>query len=262
MVGYSYRWNDAGTDAELVSASGTDKEFTVQTAAGGRKQVWHYPSRAECMVCHSRAANFVLGLCEVQMNKAHDYGTCTSNQLRELEHLGVLKSDYPGEANGKVRENGAAKGLTGKELDGYATGQSPQPNQRAPKASSLLTQPPAALRQLVDPYDREQELGARAKSWLHANCSSCHVEAGGGNAAIDLEFTTLLDKMRVIDVKPMHHTFDLLDARLVAPGRPERSVLLTRVGRRGASQMPPLSSNRVDDRGVALLTAWITSLPE
>ena len=78
-VGYSYRWNDAGTDAELVSASGTDKEFTVQTAAGGRKQVWHYPSRAECMVCHSRAANFVLGLCEVQMNKAHDYGACTNN---------------------------------------------------------------------------------------------------------------------------------------------------------------------------------------
>ena len=53
-------------------------------ATGFREQVWHYPSRAECMVCHSRAANFVLGLSSLQMNKIHDYGGCSDNQLREL----------------------------------------------------------------------------------------------------------------------------------------------------------------------------------
>ena len=43
------------------------------------------------MVCHSRAANFVLGLTELQMNKIHDYGGVQDKQLRTLEHLGVFK---------------------------------------------------------------------------------------------------------------------------------------------------------------------------
>ena len=61
---------------------------------GVRKQTWHYPSRAECMVCHSRAANWVLGLTELQMNKVHDYGKVRDNQLRTLEHLGVLRVSW------------------------------------------------------------------------------------------------------------------------------------------------------------------------
>ncbi|QEL13660.1 PQQ-dependent sugar dehydrogenase [Limnoglobus roseus] len=259
-AGYSYLWNDAGTDAELVGGGGLDKEFTVKTAAGERKQVWHYPSRSECMVCHSRAANFVLGLCEVQMNKSHDYGTCTSNQLREWEHLGLLKYDGVSEARGKPREWGEAKGLKGKELDDFVAVHGQQPNQRQPKGSSLLHQSPAAFRKLVDPYDAKQDLTARAKSWLHANCSSCHVEAGGGNAAMELEFTTALDKMRILDVKPLHHTFDFADAKLIAPGHPERSVLLKRASLRGPHQMPPLSSTCVDERGVAMLKEWIEAM--
>ena len=82
-----YVWNDAGTDATLVGAAGLDRE--VATDAG--TQVWHYPSRVECMVCHSRAQNFVLGLCEVQMNKDHDYASgVRDNQLRVLDHVGRL----------------------------------------------------------------------------------------------------------------------------------------------------------------------------
>ena len=46
----------------------------------------------------------------------------------------------------------------------------------------------------------------------------------GGNAAMELEFGTALDKMRVLDVAPLHHTFDLPDAKLIAPGSPEGSA--------------------------------------
>ena len=258
--GYTYLWNDVGTDAELLPAGGTDKEFTIKTATGVRKQVWHYPSRAECMVCHSRAANFVLGLCELQMNKDHDYGTCTNNQIREYEHLGLLKTNYTAEIDAMPRANGEVKGLTGKELDEYAKDHSQQPDQRTAKTSKLFGQPPSTLKKLVDPFDPKQDLTARAKSWLHTNCSSCHIEAGGGNATIDLEFTTALDKMRLVDVKPLHHTFDLPDARLIAPSHPNRSVLLKRISLRGPHQMPPLSTNRVDERGVALITEWIQSM--
>jgi putative heme-binding domain-containing protein len=51
--GYSYRWNDQGTDAELVAADGA--EFTVQ------KQPWRIHGRAECARCHNNWSGFALG---------------------------------------------------------------------------------------------------------------------------------------------------------------------------------------------------------
>ena len=245
--GYSYEWNAAGTDATLVGEAGRDRDFTVKDAAGVRKQTWHYPSRAECMVCHSRAANFVLGQCEVQMNKLHTYPTGrTDNQLRVIEHLGLFDVSWSGEVSGAVKE--------------AVTRQ--QPGQRTPKPTHMLHAPPAALKKLADPYDKSQDLGLRAKAWLHTNCATCHVEAGGGNAQMQLDFPTAWDKMRLIDVKPVHQTFDMKDARLIAPGAPGRSVVLRRIGVRGpnSGQMPPLATNRVDVAGVELMTEWCKSL--
>src|SRR5260370_7624615 len=71
-----------------------DREFTMGAAGAKRKLNWHYPSRTECMVCHSRAANYVLGFTEVQFNKVNDYGGVRDNQLRVLEPPGVLKANY------------------------------------------------------------------------------------------------------------------------------------------------------------------------
>ena len=147
------------------------------------------------------------------MNKDHVYPSGrTDNQLRVLEHLGML---------------------TGK---------------------------PADPKHLVDPYDPKQDLTLRARSWLHANCSSCHVEAGGGNAQFNAEFVTPLDKMRLVNEKAVHQTFDLPDAKLIAPGAPERSVLLYRIGLRGPGQMPPLATHRTDAAGLALMREWVKSL--
>jgi mono/diheme cytochrome c family protein len=259
--GYSYRWNDAGTDAELLPAAGADQTSAIRTPAGVREQVWHYPSRAECMVCHSRAANFVLGLCTPQMNTAHDYGTGTDNQLRALEHVGALSGfDWASQARDQLAERANAQGLTGKDAEAYAKLHGPQPGQRGVPATKLLPTSPDKLPRMVDPNDPKEDLAARARSWLHVNCSQCHVEAGGGNARMELEFTTALDKMRVVDERPVHATFDLPDARLVAPGSPGRSVLLMRAGLRGPNQMPPLATSRVDEAGLAVLRDWVSSL--
>ena len=51
--GYSYRWNEKGTDADLVDADGA--EFTVQ------KQPWRIHGRAECARCHNNWSSFALG---------------------------------------------------------------------------------------------------------------------------------------------------------------------------------------------------------
>ena len=59
----------------------------------------------------------------------------------------------------------------------------------------------------------------------------------------------------------MHDRFDIADARLVAPGSPERSVLYQRISRRGTGQMPPLVSTEVDRKAVELIADWIRGLP-
>ena len=97
-VGYSYRWNDNQTDATLVGAKGDEKEFVIKDdrlPGGSRRQTWRFPSRAECMTCHSRAANFVLGVTELQLTKVHDYGGVRDNQLRTLQHIGVFTGTLP-----------------------------------------------------------------------------------------------------------------------------------------------------------------------
>ncbi|HUR55387.1 MAG TPA: hypothetical protein VMZ71_14735, partial [Gemmataceae bacterium] len=250
--GYTYLWNDAGTDATLIDAKGTDRDFTIRTATGERKQTWHYPSRAECMVCPSRAANFVLGLSESQLN--------CGDQLARFERLGVLKAEWAGEVRGALSDAAKAKGLKGKDADAYVKLHGQQPGQREAKPGPLLPLPPDKLKRLADPYDKSQDLTLRARSWLQVNCASCHVEAGGGNAQMNLEFATSLEKMKVVGEKPVHTTFDLADAKLIAPGSPERSVLLHRIGLRGTGQMPPLSTNRVDVAGVELMREWCRSL--
>ena len=58
----------------------------------------------------------------------------------------------------------------------------------------------------------------------------------------------------------VHSTFDLKDAKLIAPGAPERSVLYKRITRRGEKQMPPISTNIVDKQGAELVKKWILSL--
>ncbi len=264
--GYSYQWNDEQTDGVLVDGKGLDHDFSIRVKpsadnpGGIRKQQWHYPSRTECMVCHSRAANFVLGLTELQMNKEHDYGGMRDNQLRVLEHLGMLRVNWLEETKNRLRQEAESKGWSEKQINEYLDKMTATRLQRQPVSSSLLTFPPEQYRRLVDPYDPKQDINLRARSYLHANCAQCHIEAGGGNAQIQLEFTTKLDKMRLLDVKPVHDTYGLPDARLIASGHPERSVLLRRIRHRDAGHMPPLATSVVDREAVQLMRDWIKQL--
>lgn len=77
---------------------------------------------------------------------------------------------------------------------------------------------------------------------------------------MELAFKTPTDKARIVDVRPMHDKFGLPEARLIAPGDPERSVLLYRLTHRGKGQMPPLAASRVDDQAVELLREWVSKL--
>jgi uncharacterized repeat protein (TIGR03806 family) len=255
--GYSYAWNDEQTEAFLVSAKGLDRQYQIKSAAGPRMQTWHYPSRTECMVCHSRAANWVLGLQTLQMNRDQEYGGVTENQVRVLARIGVLKADWPHELRELLRGDAAALGMKEQEREAYVEKHLP-PDGGVEALTQLLT--PQTNRRLVDPYDQREDLTLRARSYLHSNCSQCHVEAGGGNAMIDLEFTTKLSSMRLVGETPQHDKFGLTDPKLIAPGRPEGSVLLHRLGHRGTGQMPPLATSLVDQAALQMLREWVRTL--
>ncbi len=279
-VGYSYRWNAEQTDAELVEAAGADAPFEIRdtNAPGGvRTQIWHYPSRTECMVCHSRAANYVLGLQTAQMNRDHDYDGMVDNQLRTLEHLGMFRvawggENYPYLRNEFIEKNRRDPGAVpddadwekaiAAEADAHVDKLLKIRDQRqAPQISPLLYRDPVHLPKIADPHDAAVPLAARARSYLHSNCAHCHVEAGGGNAKINLHMDTPLAKMNLLDEKPSHQTFGIEGARLIAPGAPDRSVLLHRLKIRGSGQMPQLATSMADHQAIQVLSAWISSLP-
>jgi glucose/arabinose dehydrogenase/mono/diheme cytochrome c family protein len=258
-AGYTYLWNDAQTDAELAPAAGVDQTYTIKDPVapnGQRQQTWHYPSRAECLVCHSRAANFVLGLSDLQMNRDFDYGNGrTDNQLRTLEHLGVLRTDYPALLRERLRKE--SHGLSDEQLAKLTD----TTGQRELAKSTLLMKPPQQLPHLADPADTAQSLDVRARSYLHANCAHCHVEAGGGNASVDLDFATVPSNTKMFDQPAQSNLLALPDAKLIATAHPEKSILLHRVATRGTGQMPPIGSNLVDERGAKLLEEWIRKMP-
>jgi len=261
--GYSYAWNDEQTEGVLVDGKGADREFVIKTAAGERKQTWHFPSRTECMVCHSRAANWVLGLSAVQMSV---------RQLASFEQYGIFKFDWQSEARTALREHLKETGMTDTQIQEFlrknATpypypATSPSGEKAAdkkPAASPMFTRPLQTLERLVDPYDAKQDLSLRARSYLHSNCAQCHIDAGGGNSQFNVDFSKKLDDMQLIDIKPLHDNYGLPGARLVAPGSPETSVLLRRVAHRGRGQMPPLATSLVDQAAVEMLREWILSL--
>lgn len=96
--GYTYVWNDDQTDAELLDGRGLDREYTIRDATepdGTRRQKWHFPSRAECTLCHTMSAKYVLGINTLQMNKDHDYGGVVANQLRTFDHLKLFSKPLP-----------------------------------------------------------------------------------------------------------------------------------------------------------------------
>ncbi|MBI3874483.1 MAG: heme-binding domain-containing protein, partial [Verrucomicrobia bacterium] len=124
-----------------------------------------------------------------------------------------------------------------------------------------LPKAPDKYAHLTDPYDASQSLEARARSYLQSNCAHCHVEAGGGNSAINLAQSAKTDAMRAIGIEPIHDKFGLPDARIIAPGKPDSSVLLHRIAKLGIGRMPPLASSVVDDAAVKVIRDWIASLP-
>jgi uncharacterized repeat protein (TIGR03806 family) len=207
-AGYSYEWDDDGRDATLLPAGKTKPVGDV---------TWTFPSRSECLSCHTQAAGRTLGLELLQLNGDAVYPATNriSNQLATLDHLELLEPPLT-----------AAPG----ELPAL-----PEPGGGAP-------------------------LEARARAYLHANCSGCHRPMGIGRGSADWRFQTPLAMAGVCDAAPQEGDLGVAGARQILPGDPAKSLVSLRMRALDAKRMPPLASSRVDEAGAALIDEWIRSL--
>src|SRR5262249_33623012 len=73
-----------------------------------------------------------------------------------------------------------------------------------------------SLPRFIDPYDPRADLADRARTYLHVNCSICHVSDGGGNSYIVLDQGTMLGDTKAIGGRPVQGAFGITDAMIIA----------------------------------------------
>ena len=99
VYGVVYKWRPDGSDAELLPASATEK-VEVKSATGEiHEQTWYYPSREDCLTCHTAGAGGVLGVKTRQLNRSFTYPSgVADNELRTWNHLGLFTPSFKDEA--------------------------------------------------------------------------------------------------------------------------------------------------------------------
>jgi uncharacterized repeat protein (TIGR03806 family) len=127
--------------------------------------------------------------------------------------------------------------------------------------SSPAVPDPASLPALAASEAPNRSLETRARSYLDANCSSCHQPGGTALGSWDARAAVPLSLAGLINGSLLDNGGDP-STRVIVPGDPARSRLLQRMSVRGAGQMPPLASHVRDLAGEALLAAWIATLDD
>ena len=92
LYGVTYRWGNSVSNATLVPDAGMDEPFVINDGGTLRTQVWHYPSRSECLTCHMPVAGFALGFNTAQLNREVDLGSGPTNQLAALSRAGYFNA--------------------------------------------------------------------------------------------------------------------------------------------------------------------------
>lgn len=115
VYGFTYKWNAAGTDAELLAGADTEPYTILHSDGSSSSRIWEFPSRQDCQTCHTDNSGGVLGPNTHHLNGKYTYPNGeTDNQLRTWNHLGIFdvnlnESDIPNYlASAYITDNSAS----------------------------------------------------------------------------------------------------------------------------------------------------------
>lgn len=95
VYGLSYQWRADQTNADLVAEAGLTEAIPGSSPA----QTWRYPSRGECITCHTQVGGHALSFNTRQLNRAHDHGAGPQNQIQALSDAGYFSTAVAGVNN-------------------------------------------------------------------------------------------------------------------------------------------------------------------
>jgi uncharacterized repeat protein (TIGR03806 family) len=220
VYGVTYKWRPDNSEADLLSSSLNEQIVITNANSSTWTQTWYYPSPADCLTCHTPAANYILGVKTRQLDTNFTYPSTaiTDNQLRTLNRIGMF---YP------------AFNFTNIQTFSHLSG--------VGDTNALL----------VD----------RARSYIDANCSQCH-RPGSAVVSFDARWDTPLTNQNLIYGALTKGDLGFDNAYIVVPKDTWRSILYQRAHSVDpAVKMPPLARNLVDTNSLAVVAAWINSLP-
>jgi uncharacterized repeat protein (TIGR03806 family) len=95
VYGVVYKWRADGSDADLLT-DGQTEDIAESVNGEVRRQTWYFPSRQDCLSCHTALAGGVLGVKTRQMNRMFKYPSgIIDNQLRAWNNIGLFSPRFP-----------------------------------------------------------------------------------------------------------------------------------------------------------------------
>lgn len=222
FYGLTYKWNETQDDAILISPDGLKEAIQIREENVEREQTWPYPGRHDCMTCHNGGPGF---LSPTRFGRyALGFGTA---QLNKEIHTGTDSFNQ----------------LAAMDRAGILT--------------PPLDKPVGLLPKLVDANNEEASLYYRVRSYLAANCESCHEGiAGTARLSWNATFRAANDQVKLID-HSAYNNLGITGGRLIHRSDPAKSILLQRISRNGLERMPPLGSSELDHTAIDLIKRWI-----
>jgi len=217
----SYVWNAEGTDATLAPGDG----IAALPVAGAPNGTYAIPGEFDCRACHEGAAVPVLGFGALQLSPDRDPLAPHADARSEIDLSGLV-------------------------------------------SRGLIRNLPTALIETPPRINASSDAERAALGYLHGNCAHCHND-NGSPVPVDLTLAQSAASgaasseqalRSMIDARSRYRGHGLsADAPLIAPGRPDASVLIARVASRNPQrQMPPLGTQLLDTEALVLLERWIS----